>query len=74
MLRPVQMAYYEELVDMIESGRYDTRDDFTVVIQPHQRDIQPVYKVSHIYVDLKVNILVAMHPITVDPWKVILKV
>jgi phospholipase B1 len=43
MLRPVQLEYYEQLVDMVESGRYDTRDDFTVVIQPHQRDIEPIY-------------------------------
>ena len=32
-------AYQSELRDLIDSGRYDDRDDFTVVVQPFLRDI-----------------------------------
>ncbi len=40
-LRPRQLAYYEELEDLISSGKYDTTEDFTVVLQPHLRDTGP---------------------------------
>ena len=45
-LRDIQLDYYHKLNELVESGRYDTSDDFTVVIQPHQRDIKPVLDVS----------------------------
>ena len=45
-LRGIQLEYYNLLNEMVESGRYDRRDDFTVVVQPHQRDIKPILDVS----------------------------
>ena len=33
-LKPIQMGYYEQMKTLATSGRYDTRDDFTVVHQP----------------------------------------
>lgn len=32
-LRDIQLEYYAELNELLETGRYDTRDDFTVVLQ-----------------------------------------
>ena len=32
-------AYQSELRDLIDSGRYDDREDFTVVAQPFLRDV-----------------------------------
>jgi hypothetical protein len=32
-MKPLQMAYYEAMKNLTESGQYDTKDDFTVVIQ-----------------------------------------
>ena len=40
------MEYSRLLEELVNSGRYDTRDDFTVVLQPHQRDLGPVLDVS----------------------------
>ncbi|CAD5125345.1 DgyrCDS13584 [Dimorphilus gyrociliatus] len=40
-LRPVQLGYHLRVDELISSGRYDTRDDFTVVVQPHMRDLVP---------------------------------
>ncbi|KAI0237111.1 Phospholipase B1, membrane-associated [Lamellibrachia satsuma] len=41
-LRPLQLQYYEALKQLIEeSGRYDQKDDFTVVLQPFMRDWRP---------------------------------
>ena len=41
-LRPLQVQYYEALKQLIEeSGRYDQKDDFTVVLQPFMRDWRP---------------------------------
>ena len=36
------MEYYGELNELIETGRYDTRDDFTVVLQPMLVDMKPL--------------------------------
>ncbi|ELU16539.1 hypothetical protein CAPTEDRAFT_194093 [Capitella teleta] len=40
-MRPTQLSYINLLDELISSGKYDTRDDFTVVFQPHMRDIVP---------------------------------
>ena len=45
-MRPTQLAYHDLLKELIDSGRYDTRDDFTVVLQPHMRDFLPPKDVS----------------------------
>ena len=45
-LRPVQLGYYDELKKLIDSGKYDTRPDFTVVFQHHMRDLEPMVDVS----------------------------
>ena len=46
-LRPVQLQYYEALKQLIEeSGRYDQKDDFSVVLQPFMRDWLPPKDVS----------------------------
>ena len=36
-LRPLQLEYFKMLEELAD-GRYDTRADFTVVLQPHLRD------------------------------------
>ena len=41
-LRNFQLEYYDELNELIETGRYDTRDDFTVVLQPLMVDMKPL--------------------------------
>jgi phospholipase B1 len=40
-MRPTQLGYHNLVRDLINSGNYDTRNDFTVVFQPHMRDIVP---------------------------------
>ena len=40
------MEYSRLLEELVNSGRYDTRDDFTVVLQPHHRDLEPVLDVT----------------------------
>lgn len=45
-MRQLQMGYYNELKTLVDSGRYDTRDDFTVVLQPQMRDLVPYLDVS----------------------------
>jgi len=48
-LRPVQLQYYEALKQLIEvSGRYDQKEDFTVVLQPFMRDWLPPKDVSDV--------------------------
>jgi len=37
-LRERQLEYYNQLNDLITSGIYDDRPDFTVILQPHLRD------------------------------------
>ncbi|XP_047243288.1 phospholipase B1, membrane-associated-like isoform X3 [Girardinichthys multiradiatus] len=39
ILETINRGYQRSLHELIESGRYDTRSDFTVVIQPFLRDI-----------------------------------
>ena len=46
-MKGYQMEYSRLLEELVNSGRYDTRDDFTVVLQPHQRDLGPVLDVSN---------------------------
>lgn len=41
-LKDIHMGYYTELKKLIDSGRYDTRPDFTVVFQHHMRDLEPI--------------------------------
>ena len=41
-LRSIQQEYYDEVNELIESGRYDSRDDFTVVLQTMFVDMQPL--------------------------------
>ncbi|KAK2180581.1 hypothetical protein NP493_437g04011 [Ridgeia piscesae] len=50
-LRPVQLQYYEALKELIEdSGRYDQKEDFTVVLQPFMRDMAlPLDSAPYIY-------------------------
>ena len=40
--------YHEALLDLIDSGRYDTRDDFTIVIQPFMALTKIPYKKKNI--------------------------
>jgi len=49
LLRPLQLAYYDKLMELVDNDRYDTRDDFTVVIQPFLRDQQPFKKADGNY-------------------------
>ena len=45
-LRQIQLEYYDKLKELVDSRRYDTRTDFTVVLQPHMRDQYPLVDVS----------------------------
>jgi phospholipase B1 len=45
-LREVQLGYYYGMRDLIDSGRYDDKDNFTVVLQPHLRDQKPFIDVG----------------------------
>ncbi|KAK2151343.1 hypothetical protein LSH36_367g07008 [Paralvinella palmiformis] len=40
MIKRVQQDYFYGLNELIESGRYDIKDDFTVILQPHLKDQQ----------------------------------
>lgn len=42
LLKSISHSYQDELQKLVASGRYDTRDDFTVVLQPFFRDTEPV--------------------------------
>ena len=46
-LKGVQMEFTRLLEELVQSGKYDTRDDFTVVFQPHLRDLTPPLDVRH---------------------------
>ena len=46
-MREVQLGYYYGMRELIDSGRYDNTDDFTVVLQPHLRDQVPFIDVGH---------------------------
>ena len=47
-LTDMSLAYQRELEALVNSGRYDTDDDFTVVLQPFfQKTIPPRMHVSH---------------------------
>ncbi|XP_072627439.1 phospholipase B1, membrane-associated isoform X1 [Canis lupus baileyi] len=39
-LEAITQAYQNSMRDLVESGRYDTREDFSVVLQPFFRNIQ----------------------------------
>jgi phospholipase B1 len=41
LMREYQLEYYRLMDELISSGKYDTRDDFTVVFQPQMRDVVP---------------------------------
>ncbi|KAJ8313633.1 hypothetical protein KUTeg_008194 [Tegillarca granosa] len=45
-LKDASIGYQAELQMLIGSGRYDTRDDFTVVLQPFFRDTVPPNEVG----------------------------
>ena len=47
-MKDYQLEYSRLLEELVNSGRYDTRDDFTVVLQPHQRDLKPIVDVRSI--------------------------
>ncbi|XP_050418434.1 phospholipase B1, membrane-associated [Patella vulgata] len=41
MLKQVSIEYQQGLEQLVATGRYDTRDDFTVVIQPFFKNTEP---------------------------------
>jgi len=45
----LQRDYYVKVNELVESGRYDTRDDFTVVVQPYLLDQKPLLTVNGTY-------------------------
>ena len=42
----MQVQFYERLKEIVDTGRYDTRDDFTVVMQPFMVHNDPLTLVS----------------------------
>lgn len=46
-MRVRQFGYWQELDQVINSGKYDTREDFTVVLQPMFRDQEPPVDVKY---------------------------
>jgi len=42
MLSQTSAIYQQKIRELVQSGRYDTRDDFTVVLQPFFQDTEPV--------------------------------
>lgn len=38
--KQLHLSYFDKLVELTD-GRYDQRSDFTVVLQPHLRDLVP---------------------------------
>jgi len=50
MLKPTwetSFAFQDQLAALIDSGRYDTRDDFTVILQPFfEETVLPLDEVS----------------------------
>lgn len=40
-LRPLQLAYHDQFVKLANDERFNNRDDFAVVVQPHMRDLVP---------------------------------
>ena len=40
------MDYYYGLKELVDSGKYDSRDDFTVVLQPYVVELAPWIDVS----------------------------
>ena len=45
-LKSIQVDFYERVKAIVDSGRYDTRDDFTVVMQPFMVYMDPLILVS----------------------------
>ena len=49
LMRPIQYSYWEAMDELINvNGTYDGDDNFTVVLQPHMRDMIPPKTVSFI--------------------------
>ena len=53
-IRQIQLEYYDKLKELVDSRRYDTRDDFTVVLQPHMRDQYPLVDVRNLIINIVV--------------------
>jgi len=45
----LQRDYYEQVNELIETDKYDTRDDFTVVVQPFLLDQKPLVTANGTY-------------------------
>ena len=54
-LEDLVKAYQQGLRDLVKSGRYDTRDDFTVVDQPFFSETKIPTTVSYKIVDHTIN-------------------
>lgn len=48
-MRAAVRSYQQGVRDLVSSGRYDTRDDFTVVAQPFFEDTEIPRMVSNVY-------------------------
>jgi phospholipase B1 len=42
-MRRLQLEIFDKIEELINTGKYDSRDDFTVVLQPHLRDQKPFF-------------------------------
>ena len=49
-MKQMQRDFYKKLTELIDSKRYDTRSDFTVVIQPFnvESDLPMMVRTEHI--------------------------
>lgn len=48
-MRAAVRSYQQGVRDLVSSGRYDTRDDFTVVAQPFFEDTEIPRMVGNVY-------------------------
>ena len=68
-MKPLQMAYFDAMMDLSTSGRYDDRDDFTVVTQTMFAEATLPVDVSNRPIRLHIAILCIYSRVYIRPYK-----